>query len=189
MRAITRRSWCLTEFLADERPVGRRTVDKVRWNVNAIVCPRSRFREVKSNEEFDRPGVYVLSSPYEQDAFPPIIYFGEGDPTRPRLEHHYRKKQFWTWLILFTAKDQLNKAHVQYLESRLVSLARAAKRCILNNSNDPQLPTLADPETAAMEVFLKEVLHICDLLRLTVFEGPPLLPLPDTPPPPQQLEG
>ena len=48
--------------------------------------------------------------------------------TRPRLEQHYREKDFWTSLIVFTAKDKLhlNKAHVQYLESRLVSLAYAA---------------------------------------------------------------
>jgi hypothetical protein len=183
MRAVTRLSWCLTEFLTDARPDGRRTVDKVRWNVHAVVCPRSRFREVKTNEEFSRPGVYVL---YEKDVIP-RIYIGEGDPTRPRLEQHYRKKDFWTSLILFTAQDQHNKAHVQYLESRLVALARAAKRCILDNGNDPQLPTLADTDTTAMEVFLKEMLHICDLLGLTVFEGPPLLPLKDVPPPPRAL--
>jgi len=194
LRTITRRSWSLTEFLADERPDGRRRADKVRWNVHAILCPRSLFRAVKTNEEFSRPGVYILSSDYEEERpFPRIIYIGEGDPTRPRLEQHDRKKEFWTSLILFTAKDtdkdKLNKAHVQYLESRLVWLAKKVKRCVVTNGNDPQLPTLADAETAAMEVFLKEMLHICDLLDLTAFDvdSPPLLPLKDVSSTPQKL--
>jgi hypothetical protein len=187
MRAITRWSSSLTIFLEDGVPDGLRTIGTAGWKVHAIACPRTRFRELKTSEEFDRPGVYVLSSPYKGGAFPPIIYVGEGDPTRPRLEEHCRTKDFWTSLVVFTAKDQLNKAHVQYLESRLVSMAHAAKRCIVVNKKDPQLPTLANGDTAAMEVFLKEVLRICGQLDLTVFEGEPL-PLPqDAPPPPVRM--
>jgi hypothetical protein len=86
---------------------------------------------------------------------------------------------------LFTADNQLNNAHVQYLESRLVSLARAAKRCALDNSNDPQLPTLAIADTAAMDTFLEEMLPIFPLLGLTVFEVPsqPMKPVPGKPSP------
>jgi hypothetical protein len=187
MRAIMRRSCSLTIFSADELPDDRRTVDKAGWNVHAIVCPRSRFPGVKKSGEFDRPGVYVLSSPYEEEGAIPFIYIGEGDPTRPRLEQHYRKMDFWTSLVVFTATDQLNKAHVQYLESRLVSMAHTAKRCIVKNNNKPQLPTLPLADTAAMDVFLKETLVICNLLRLTAFEGPPLLPKPDVAPRPRKL--
>jgi hypothetical protein len=188
MRAITRWSSSLTIFLEDGVPHGLRTVGNASWKVHAIACPRTRFRELKTSEEFARPGVYVLSSPYKGGAIPPIIYVGEGDQTLPRLEQHFRQKDFWTSLVVFTAKDQLNKAHVKYLESRLVSMARAARRCIVNNNNDPRLPTLANGDTAAMEMFLKEMLRICDQLNLTVFEGPPSLPQ-DVPPPPRKLRG
>src|SRR5262249_13785635 len=85
-----------------------------------------------------------------------------------------------TSLILFTADNQLHKAHVQYLESRLVSLARAAKRCVLDNGNDPQLPALDIANTAAMDGFLEEMLPIFPLLGLTVFEVPSQPPKPVT---------
>ncbi|MGH7172769.1 MAG: DUF1810 family protein [Gemmataceae bacterium] len=172
MNSIKGRPASITIFLADGLPDGLRTVEKAGWTGHAVVCPRSRFPEVKTNLEFARTGVYVLCGPSEEGDLP-TVYIGEGDPTRPRLEQHYRQKDFWTSLMVFTSTGgNLNKAHVQYLESRLVSLARAAKRCVLDNSNDPQLPTLSTPDRAVMEVFLEEMLLIYPLLGLTVFEVP-----------------
>jgi hypothetical protein len=171
MKTVTQRASSITIFLADGVPDGLRTVVKAGSIGHFIACPRARFPEARTSQEFARTGVYILCGPSE-DSDLPTIYVGEGDPTRPRLEQHYRQKDFWTSLILFTANNQLNKAHVQYLESRLVSLARAAKRCILNNSNDPQLPTLDIPGTAAMDMFLEEMLLIFPLLGLTMFEVP-----------------
>jgi hypothetical protein len=73
----------------------------------------------------------------------PTVSIGEGDPALPRLEDHFAQKDFWTSLILFTSKDEnLNKAHAQHLESRLTALAREAKRCLLDNVNTPQLPSI-----------------------------------------------
>jgi Domain of unknown function (DUF4357) len=171
-------------FRADGQPDGLRTVEKPGWTGQAIVCPRSRFPEVKAIDEFARefarPGVYVLSGP-SKDVDLPTVYVGEGDPTRPRLESHHREKDWWTSLIVFTGKE-LNKAHVQYLESRLVSLARKAKRCVLDNGNDPQMPSLSIPDTAAMEAFLSEILVIYPVLGLTAFEVPshPIKVAPET---------
>ena len=31
-----------------------------------------------------------------------MLYVGEGDPIRPRLESHYAQKDFWTRAIGFT---------------------------------------------------------------------------------------
>jgi hypothetical protein len=42
----------------------------------------------------------------------------------------------------------------------------------VNNSNDPQLPTLGVADRAAMEAFLEEMLLIYPLLGLTAFEVP-----------------
>lgn len=174
MTAFTNRPSSIHIFLVDGQPDGLRTVEKPGWTGLAIVCPRSRFSEVKAIDEFarefDRTGVYVLRGPSE-DGDLPIVYVGEGDPTRPRLEMHHREKYWWTSLIVFTGKN-LNKAHVQYLESRLVSLAKNAKRCVLDNKTDPQLPTLSIPDTAAMEAFLSEMLVIYPVLGLTAFEVP-----------------
>ena len=65
-----------------------------------------------------------------------MAYIGEADPLIERLVQHYRTKDWWTSVVFFASKDrQLNKAHVQYLEAKLVQLARAANRCRLENAN------------------------------------------------------
>jgi len=67
----------------------------------------------------------------------------EGDPILPRLQKHQSEKDFWTRAIGFVAVGGLlNKAHVQFLEARLIALARAAKRVPLDNGNLPGEPTM-----------------------------------------------
>ena len=184
MNPVKRRASSLTIFLADGVPDGLRTVVKAGWIGHFIVCPRSRFPDARTSAEFARPGVYILCGPSE-DSDLPTIYVGEGDPTRPRLEQHYRQKDFWTSLVLFTAKDQLYKAHIQYLEAPYFTLAREAKRCVLVNDKVMQLPSLSVADTASMETFLEEMLLIFPLLGLTVFEVPsqPPKPVPGKPSP------
>lgn len=101
-----------------------------------------------------------------------MIYVGEGDPVRPRLEQHHREKDFWTSVVLFTSSaENLNKAHVQYLESRLIEFARTAKRCDLENGNMPQRPNLTEADQAEMESFLDDMLLVYPVVGLNVFEA------------------
>jgi hypothetical protein len=172
MTAPARRGFSLRIFLADGTPDGLRIVEKSNWIGRGVVCPRSLFREAKTRPEFSKTGLYVLRGPSEEGTLP-TVYIGEGDPALPRLERHFATKDFWTSLILFTSKDEnLNKAHVQYLEARLSALARDARRCLLDNVNVPQLPSLSEPDTAEMEAFLDEMLLIYPVLGLSVFEQP-----------------
>lgn len=159
-------------FLADGSPEGLRLVEKSNWTGHAVVCPRARFGESKNRREFNRPGVYILLGPSLSPDIP-LIYVGEGDPVRPRLEQHHREKDFWTTLVLFTSSaENLNKAHIQYLESRLVEIAKQAKRADIENGNVPQRPNLTEPDQAELEAFLDEMLIVYPVLGVTAFEAP-----------------
>ena len=107
-----------------------------------------------------------------------MIYVGEGDPIRPRLESHHAQKDFWTRAIGFTTATagQLNKAHVQFLESRLIALARTAKRMPLDNGNQPAEPSLSEADRADMEVFLGHMLGMLPVLGVYAFEQAPKAP-------------
>lgn len=147
-------------------------LEKSNWTGHGVLCPRSVFSEAKSRGEFARTGIYVLLGQSAEGELPGV-YIGEGDPIRPRLEQHQRNLDFWTAAICFTSKDaNLNKAHVQYLESRLVDLATTAKRSTLQNGNAPQLPSLSEADTADTEAFLAEMLLCFPVLGVTVFEKP-----------------
>ena len=136
-------------FVADGDPDGLRIVDKSNWIGKALVFPRALLPQVKARPELAQTGVYLLLGP-RPDGEGDMLYVGEGDPIRPRLESHYAQKDFWTRAIGFTTTTagQLNKAHVQFLESRLIALARAAKRMPLDNANQPAEPSLSEADRA-----------------------------------------
>lgn len=98
----------------------------------------------------------------------------------PRLEQHYRQKEFWTHAIVYSSKDEsLNKAHIQYLESKLVQVASSAKRCELDNGNIPQAPTLGEADLTMATGYLDELL-LCMPVIGYQFLNSPLLNLPQS---------
>jgi hypothetical protein len=172
------RAFSIRIFLTDGSPDGVRTIEKSNWNGQGIVCPRSRFGEAKARLQFNRAGVYVLIGPSDTSDLL-RVYVGEGDPIRPRIEQHATKKDFWNSVIAFSS-DALNKAHVQYLEARLVQLAAGAKRCDLDNGNRPDLPSLSEADVADTEGFLDEMRLCLPLVGVNVFEKPSAAPSPHT---------
>src|SRR5215471_19276583 len=114
-------------FVADGDPDGLRLVERSNWIGKAVTFPRALFPKVREREELRETGVHLLIGP-RGAADGDQIYIGEGDPVRPRLEQHYAKKDFWTKAVFFVSgQGQLNKAHVQYLESQLIKRAATAK--------------------------------------------------------------
>ncbi|MBA3543405.1 MAG: GIY-YIG nuclease family protein [Armatimonadetes bacterium] len=163
------RPYSIKIFLPGGDPDGLRTIEKSNWSGAGIVIPRALMAEAKTRRELVRTGVYVLVGPAEESGLP-RVYVGEGDPIKPRLDQHATKKDFWTTCIAFTSKDEnLNKAHVQFIESRLITLAAQAKRCLLDNGNAPALPSMSEADAAEAEAFLAEMMLCFPLLGLNVF--------------------
>ena len=156
-------------FVAEGLPDGLRLVKKSNWIGQGIVCPRGRYTEVKSRDEFARSGVYLLVG-QDGDQLP-TVYIGEAEQVRTRLDLHYSKKDFWQQAIVFTTTGTpLNKAQVKYLEARLVELARKYKRSKLENTVVPQRPGLSEPDRAEMEGYLDEVLSLLPVLGVAFLE-------------------
>ena len=171
-----RRPFSIRIFLAEGTPSGLKFVEKSNWTGVGVVCPRPRFTSVKDRKEFARAGVYVLIGPSDSSDRP-LVYVGEGDPVRTRLEDHHSRKDFWTVAYFFTSKDSnLNKAHIEYLEHRLIVLAKDAKRCQLDNANLPTAPSLSEAEQSDVESFLDEMLLCFPVFGVTIFERPEIAP-------------
>ena len=172
MSKRSKRGFSIRIFLPDGVADGLKIVEKSNWSGRGVVCPRALFVDNKSRDEFVRTGVYVLIGPSESGDVP-TVYIGQGDPVRPRLESHYAKKDFWTTTVFFVSKDEnLNKAHIGYLESRLITLAKEAKRAAMDNVNAPVLPSMSEMDIADAEGFLDEVLLCLPILGVNVFMKP-----------------
>jgi len=156
-------------FLADGIPEGLRIVEKSNWTGRAVVASRSQLDRAMAREELIQPGIYVLTGQNEEGL--PSLYVGEADILRERLRQHAVNKEFWTRLVAFTSTNEgLNKAHVRYLESRLVGLAKDANQWELENGTQPASPPLSEADKADAEWFLAEMLVIFPLLGIDAFE-------------------
>ncbi len=169
----TQPPFSLRIFVADGDPDGLRLVERSNWIGKAVVFPRALYPKVRNRSEFQQTGVYLLLGP-RTDGDGEMLYIGEGDPVRPRLDDHHGKKDFWTRAVFFVAgPGQLNKAHVQYLEAALVSRALEAKRMPLENGNKPSKPTLSEADCADMDVFLHNILGMLPVMGIHAFEQSP----------------
>ncbi len=166
-----RRGVSVRLFLVDGTPDGLRLVEKSNWTGIAAMCSRAQYPDVRARDEFGRPGVYVLIGPSQSGGSRQAVYIGQADVARDRLDSHLRGKDFWTQLVLFSSKDSnLNKAHVSYLEARLVELAKSAKRADVENGNVPRGPALSEADRADAEAFLEDMLLVYPVLGITAFE-------------------
>ena len=161
-------------FVPDGDPEGAKVVDLMNWTGVGIAFPRSKWVQLKGRPEFKRSGVYVLIGPAEgTDDDLPTVYVGQGDEIGSRIESHHATKEFWDWGYGFvTNGNALNRAHITWLEHALLEYAKSAKRCHLDNANQPKEPSLSESDRADTKGFLREMLRILPLLGVRVFEKP-----------------
>src|SRR5690606_22692549 len=88
---------------------------------------------------------------------------GEADVVRKRLDAHQSQKDFWTEGFVLTSSDlSLNKAHVRYLEARLIAIATQVDAASFDNQPAPEPAHLDEPGVADMERFLAHLrLAVC----------------------------
>lgn len=169
--AATPRPSAIRVYLADGRADGLRLVEKSNWTGLAVVSSETDYLRVRTREEWSRPGVYLLSGPATDTDLRDLLYIGEADDVRDRVDSHVKGMDFWTNVIAFTSKDNnLNKAHVRYLEARLLQVAAKADRVTIQNATAPPLPRLSEADIADMDGFLAEMLVILPLLGIVAFE-------------------
>lgn len=156
-------------FLATGEVTGIRHAELVNWTGQAIVCPRTRLDELEGwSSEVHRPGVYLLvgaEGPTERE-----VYIGEGENVLKRVRQHVGTEEFWQEVVLFTSKDEnLTKAHVKYLEHRLVQKAKQVGRYKVLNGNEPSETALPRSDRATMEEFLDNIEVLLGALGHRVF--------------------
>ena len=158
-------------YLVDGIPGGVMTVEIMNWTGMVTVAPRTQLADLATRTEIRRTGIYVLAGDNpESSTLPEAIYIGESDSVWERLIQHSKDqaKDFWRRTVIITSKDDnLTKAHVRYLESRLISLAVQAQRSKIINGTNPDIPRLPEPDVADMEYFLEQVQMLLPVLGLS----------------------
>ena len=139
-----------------------RVGEVLNWTGKALAAPRTELDDLLLREEAESAGIYFLfgSDPESGDA---LAYVGEAEVIRDRLRQH-KAKDFWNAVVVFVSKDEnLTKAHIRYLENRLLEEAKKAGRYRLENANTSN-PKLPESDREDMEVFLSRIRQVLPVL-------------------------
>lgn len=154
-------------FFIDGKPDGMLTAEVFNWTGHILMAPRTRIAAALARKEARHAGAYILLGEKEGA---PAAYIGEGDDVSLRIKNHDTRKDWWTSVVFITTgSNSLNKAHVQYLETRLIRIAKEVGTVSLDNGNTPELPTLSEAATANMEGYLEYLLMVLPALRVEIF--------------------
>lgn len=163
-------------YLVGGTPNGVLTAEIMNWTGRVTVGPRSQLAAMAKRPELARTGIYLLVGPDPEAPNRDRVYVGEGDEVLTRLTKHEgdESKDFWPRTVVVTSKDEnLTKAHVRYLESRLVQIAAQAGRATLGNGTAPPPPPLPEPDVADMEFFLAQLQLVLPVLGFTFTQPRP----------------
>ncbi|WP_151810898.1 GIY-YIG nuclease family protein [Acinetobacter bereziniae] len=157
-------------FLVDGTPNGILTAEIINWTGHVLSAPRTKLAELIKREECSRTGVYFLVSFDPENPMYPKVYIGESDDIANRLKQHNRTeesggKDFWEKVCVVTGKDQnITKAHIKYLESRLMNIAKTNGQCQLENGTAHSYVRLPESDIADMEYFLEQIQVVLPVL-------------------------
>lgn len=154
-------------FLAFGDPKRLRTAELSNWTGKAVAGPRSEFEKLLGREESLSPGVYFLTGT-DPDTNKGAIYIGEAECIKNRIKSHL-SKDFWNNIVFFITKDEnLTKAHIRYIEGRLIEIAILAERTVVVNSQGSGAK-LPESDREDMEVFLEKMLQVLPVLGVESF--------------------
>lgn len=157
-------------FLIDGIPDGRLVGEISNWTGKAFKIPRKLLKESAKRDELAKAGVYFLFGKSEENPDEDAVYIGEAEEAYKRLAQQ-QKMEFWSEAVVFISKDEnLNKAHVKYLESKLYDMAKAAKRYTITNSSIPTCPAISESEQAVMTEFTCNLRILINTLGYKVLE-------------------
>lgn len=132
------------------------------WTGKALAAPRTELEDLLARDELESSGVYFLLG-VNPDTGDSLAYIGEAEVIRDRLKQH-KSKDFWNAVVVFVSKDEnLTKAHVRYLENRLLQEAKGAGRYALENANASN-PKLPESDREDMEVYLSRIRQVLPVL-------------------------
>lgn len=150
-------------YLVDGTSTGILKSEIINWTGSVLVAPRTELPKLAKRDEVKRTGVYMLVGDDPESPLKDRVYIGETDNIINRLLQHDKdeNKDFWTRTVLISSKDaNLTKAHVRYLENKLICLTKEAGVANLANGTsgtNPDVNSLPESDIADMEYFLSQV--------------------------------
>lgn len=154
-------------YFVDGKPDGMLTAEVFGWTGHVLKFPRLQIKEALKRPEVANTGAYILLGSIDGQE---VAYIGESESVRNRLLDHESKKDWWEQaIVITTASNSLHKAHVQFLESRLIEMAESIRHTPLENHTNPARPSISEADISNMEGFLTVLNMVLPAIRVDMF--------------------
>ena len=158
-------------YLPTGEPRGIRIADITTRIVLSVAIPRTELAVAKQRSELDHPGVYFLFGE-DEDSAKPIVYIGQTEDARKRLDDHNKCKPFWKTAVFCLSKSQnFTQAHIRYLEWYCLQQAKEIGRFELDNDQVSFSPThVTEPMKAELHDVFDTIRMLIGTLGFPVFD-------------------
>jgi hypothetical protein len=163
----------ITIFQMEDIENSPKTIDIHGSSLSVVYIPRIRLKEyMEKLNEFKHPGVYILKSDSESGVFSEKVYIGEGEPLKDRISQHISndKNEFKECVIITsTRENELTKAHIKNMESKLFEIAINCKNAEVDNTNRPTKSSISLADESYINDFIEQIKIILPLCGFNCF--------------------
>ena len=153
----------------DSNPNGRIMCELSNWNGRVYKVSRSELNEFSKRPDADYTGVYFLFGKNSDND--ETIYVGEAEKLISRLRQHLKDEAYWNDCVVVISKDNnLNKAHVKFLENSFYCIAKTANRSEIINNTVPTRPSISEFDESMLTEFIDNTLLLVNTLGYKSFE-------------------
>ena len=149
----------------DDKPQALKIVEVYHRTIKMMYASRHYMREKNkhalANEILNNSGIYILIGKPENAAMQ-HIYIGQSDQLGNRIRNHESSKDFWEEILVFANTQMFTITDIKTIEAKLYTIAKQHNRCILLNSQIPQIPTSA----VNLDLIQNDVQQILDLVHM-----------------------
>ena len=153
----------------DGNPNGRIMCELSNWNGRVYKISRSELTEFSKREDAEYTGVYFLFGKNSDND--ETIYIGEAERLHSRLKQHLKDESYWNDCVVVLSKDNnLNKAHVKYLENSFYRIAKEANRSEIVNNTIPTRSSISEFDESMLIEFIDNTKLLVSTLGYKSFE-------------------
>lgn len=133
---------------------GVKIIEIGNWIGKILVIPKVALPEILDRRRFEMQTAALYFLYRSVPKMNPVVYVGETENFRRRIKEHYSRRN-WEKVFVILAKDNnLNKAHIKYLEYAAFKLVNKGKQALLVNHTVPIEPNLSEVDRSEMLHFL-----------------------------------
>ena len=163
---MSMRAKTINLLLYDGSLQGVLSIEDSGWNSGEMYsAPREFVRDLLKTDACNKFGVYLLISRTR-------VYVGQSSDLSRRLTQHLSGKDWWESAVILTTKDDsLDHSDIDYLESRLIGLAREAGTLQTDNKNAGSPLKVDRFRSVYLDQYLEEALFLMEFVGIPVFSS------------------